>query len=99
MKAIELRPQGDVARRMVQQARRKNTLRLFVQLARVAIAKLRERASDRGAPIARCCLAAERSICCACARADFAAGRFVRPQSQMSDRDTSSIVTRHCRPR
>jgi hypothetical protein len=40
-------------------------LRLFVHLARVAIAKVSERASDRATPIARCCLAAERTVCCA----------------------------------
>ncbi len=52
-------------RRIAQQAWLKNTLRGLTHFARVALTSIRQRASDRTAIVSRCCLAAERAVCCA----------------------------------
>ena len=51
--------------RMAKRVWLKNTLRMLAQFAQGSIASLRTRAADRSAPVARCCLAAERVVCCA----------------------------------
>ena len=52
-------------RRRAKQVWLKAMLRTLAQDARAATASVRRRAADRSTPLARCCLAAERRVCCA----------------------------------
>jgi hypothetical protein len=52
-------------RRMAKRIWLKNTLRVLAQFAQGSVASLRVRAAGRSAPVARCCLAVERAVCCA----------------------------------
>ncbi len=52
-------------RRMAKRIWARNAFRGLAQFVQGVVADIRARAADRSAPVARCCSAAERALCCA----------------------------------